>query len=105
LFKLPAISVDNCAGAPGAFFTVVSVTNHSGFELLPDRTLRGIVGRHWISAAHHNLHHQTYRCNYGLYFRFWDKLMGTDRMETAYDFLGAERSAAPLRHGSRVDAS
>ena len=24
-------------------------------------------------------HHEEYRCNYGLYFRFWDRLCGTDR--------------------------
>lgn len=67
--------------------TVVSVTNHSGYELLPDSWLRSFVGRHWISAAHHNLHHQNYNCNFALYFRFWDKLMGTDRLETEYEFL------------------
>lgn len=69
--------------------TIVSVTNHSGYEILPDSWLRSIVGRHWISAAHHNVHHQTYTCNYALYFRFWDRLMGTDRLETEYEFLRA----------------
>jgi sterol desaturase/sphingolipid hydroxylase (fatty acid hydroxylase superfamily) len=69
--------------------TVASVLNHTGFEVLPDSWLRGFVGRHLISAAHHNLHHQRYRCNYGLYFRFWDRLTGTDVLESAYDFLGA----------------
>jgi lathosterol oxidase len=67
--------------------TIVSVTNHSGFELLPDSWLKSFVGRHWISAAHHNLHHLNYQCNYALYFRFWDKLMGSDTLEDAYDFL------------------
>lgn len=81
--------------------TVVSVTNHSGFELLPDSWLRGFAGRHWISAAHHNLHHQTYRCNYALYFRFWDRVMGTDRLEDAYDFLAA-RPVAALESGERA---
>jgi lathosterol oxidase len=67
--------------------TVAGVTNHSGYEILPDGWLRGFVGRHWISAAHHNLHHQTYTCNYALYFRFWDRIMGTDKLETEYAFL------------------
>jgi lathosterol oxidase len=67
--------------------TVVSVTNHSGFEILPDEILRGFIGRHWISASHHNLHHLNYRCNFALYFRFWDKVMNTDAFEQAYDFL------------------
>ena len=77
--------------------TIVSVTNHSGFELLPDRRLRGFTGRHWISAAHHNLHHQNYNCNYALYFRFWDRVMGTDVLEDAYDFLRpAAAASAPV---------
>ncbi len=67
--------------------TVCSVLNHAGYEVFPDRWLRGLPGRHLISAAHHNLHHQRYSCNFALYFRFWDKLMGTDRLEQAYDFL------------------
>jgi sterol desaturase/sphingolipid hydroxylase (fatty acid hydroxylase superfamily) len=69
------------------FMTVTGVLNHTGYEILPDSWLRSFVGAHFISAAHHNLHHQRYRCNYALYFRFWDKLMGTDIMETEYDFL------------------
>ena len=76
--------------------TVVSVTNHSGFELLPDRLVSGVIGRNWISAAHHNLHHQSYTCNYALYFRFWDRVMGTDRLETAYDFLRPASANAAL---------
>jgi len=72
--------------------TITSVTNHSGFEVLPDRMLRGVVGRHWISAAHHNLHHLNYQCNLALYFRFWDKLMGTDLLESEYDFLRSDAS-------------
>jgi sterol desaturase/sphingolipid hydroxylase (fatty acid hydroxylase superfamily) len=67
--------------------TVVSVTNHSGYEIMPDAWLKSFGGRHWISAAHHNLHHLNYQCNFALYFRFWDKLMGTDELESAYDFL------------------
>ena len=30
------------------------------------------------TTTHHDLHHETGRTNYGLYFRFWDKLMGTE---------------------------
>jgi Delta7-sterol 5-desaturase len=67
--------------------TLCAVLNHSGYEVLPRGWLRGWPGRHLISAAHHDLHHKHVRCNYALYFRFWDKLMATDLMETEYDFL------------------
>ena len=30
------------------------------------------------TTTHHDLHHETGRYNYGLYFRWWDKLMGTE---------------------------
>ena len=30
------------------------------------------------TATHHQLHHDKYNCNYGLYFRLWDRLLGTD---------------------------
>lgn len=79
--------------------TIVSVTNHSGYEILPDAWLRGFAGRNWISAAHHNLHHQTYTCNYALYFRFWDRVMGTDKLESEYDFLRAPADGMAAESG------
>ena len=56
-----------------AVMTVMGVTNHMGWELFP-RALRGPL----ITAGHHQRHHERYRCNYGLYFRLWDRLCGTD---------------------------
>ncbi len=75
--------------------TVCAVMNHSAHEILPRAWLRGFGGRWFISAAHHDLHHAHVRCNYGLYFRVWDKLMGTDRMESDYAFM-----EAPVAPGS-----
>jgi sterol desaturase/sphingolipid hydroxylase (fatty acid hydroxylase superfamily) len=60
--------------------TVTAVMNHSGWEILPARFIDGPVGRHLITATHHSLHHTSFGANYGLYFRFWDRLMGTDAM-------------------------
>jgi sterol desaturase/sphingolipid hydroxylase (fatty acid hydroxylase superfamily) len=59
--------------------TVMGVTNHMGWELFPRRLVRGRAGAWLITASHHQRHHQQYGCNYGLYFRFWDRLCGTDR--------------------------
>lgn len=34
----------------------------------------------WIfSSTHHSVHHQRHDGNFGLYFTFWDRLMGTER--------------------------
>ena len=62
-----------------AVMTVMGVTNHMGWELFPARFVRGPAGRWLITASHHQRHHSDYRCNYGLYFRLWDRLCGTDR--------------------------
>lgn len=62
-----------------AIMTVMGVTNHMGWELFPRIVVRGVVGHWLITATHHQRHHDEYRGNYGLYFRFWDRLCGTDR--------------------------
>ncbi len=55
------------------------VINHMGWEIYPRRWVAGWFGRAVITPSHHHLHHRDYRCNYGLYFRFWDRVGGTDR--------------------------
>ncbi|KPF77637.1 sterol desaturase [alpha proteobacterium AAP81b] len=59
--------------------TVMGVTNHMGWEMFPASWVEGWFGRHIITASHHEAHHARYNCNYGLYFRFWDRVCGTDR--------------------------
>jgi sterol desaturase/sphingolipid hydroxylase (fatty acid hydroxylase superfamily) len=59
--------------------TVMGVTNHMGWEIFPAFVWRGPLGKWLITASHHQRHHLEYRCNYGLYFRFWDHICRTDR--------------------------
>ena len=61
------------------FATVMGVTNHMGWEMFPRALVESRIGHWLITASHHHRHHEHYRCNYGLYFRFWDHLCGTDR--------------------------
>jgi len=61
--------------------TVTSVLNHAGWEIFPKWWMQGWGGQHIISATHHNMHHTKFHANYGLHFRFWDRLMGTDIMD------------------------
>jgi len=66
-------------GAVLTVMTVMGITNHMGWELFPQRLVQSRLG-HWIiTASHHHRHHESYRCNFGLYFRVWDHLCGTDR--------------------------
>ena len=62
-----------------AIMTVMGVTNHMGWELFPRALVHSRLGGWLITASHHQRHHAEYRCNYGLYFRVWDRLCGTDR--------------------------
>ncbi len=59
--------------------TVMGVTNHMGWEMFPRFMWAGPLGGWLITASHHQRHHERYGCNYGLYFRFWDRLCGTDQ--------------------------
>lgn len=77
--------------------TVMGVTNHMGWELFPRAIVHGPLGRWLITASHHELHHQRYRCNYGLYFRFWDRLCGTDE---GLGTFAVSRAAAGRARGS-----
>ena len=74
--------------------TVMGVTNHMGWELFPRRLVEGRAGAWLITASHHQRHHQQYGCNYGLYFRFWDRLCGTDRGLGAFDPPAAPAAGA-----------
>ena len=62
-----------------AIMTVMGVSNHMGWEMFPRWMVQGPAGRWLITASHHQRHHEQYNCNYGLYFRVWDRLCGTDR--------------------------
>lgn len=61
-----------------AIMTVMGIANHMGWEMFPRVMVHGPIGRWLITATHHQRHHDVYRGNYGLYFRFWDRLCGTD---------------------------
>ncbi len=59
--------------------TVMGVTNHMGWEMFPRAFVHSRAGNWVITASHHQRHHDEYLCNFGLYFRLWDRLCGTDR--------------------------
>ncbi|CAN5424521.1 sterol desaturase family protein [soil metagenome] len=68
-----------------SIMTVMGVGNHMGWEMFPRALVRGPVGGWLITASHHQRHHDLYACNYGLYFRVWDRLCGTDRGIGTFD--------------------
>ncbi len=58
--------------------TIWSVVNHLGLDRLPVNFPHHWLGKYFIGPAHHSLHHLKYSFNYGLYFTFWDKVLGTE---------------------------
>jgi lathosterol oxidase len=58
---------------------VYNVYGHLGYELYPKGFSRSRIGR-WINTSiNHNQHHEHFQGNYGLYFLWWDRWMGTLR--------------------------
>ncbi len=57
--------------------TVWAVVNHLGLDVFPVSFPHHWLGRWFIGPAHHSVHHRRYTLHYGLYFTFWDKLLGT----------------------------
>ncbi|MGV3459740.1 MAG: sterol desaturase family protein [Flavobacterium sp.] len=54
-----------------------NVKAHLGYELYPAWWNRSWL-RFLTSSTHHNMHHTRFRGNYGVHFRIWDRLMGTE---------------------------
>ena len=59
--------------------TISAIINHAGVEIYPtENKLKGFK-KHIIGATHHDQHHRNLKKNFGLYFTFWDKWMGTEK--------------------------
>ena len=92
-----------------AFYIVMMVmifknaTAHCGYELMPKSWARlPMLG--WLtSVTHHDMRHERASGNYGFYFTWWDRWMGTEhknyleRFETAGDW--ARKADAKLAAG------
>jgi sterol desaturase/sphingolipid hydroxylase (fatty acid hydroxylase superfamily) len=58
--------------------TLSAVINHAGVEVYPSGKLGHGLSSWLIGATHHDQHHRKFTVNYGLYFTFWDRWMGTE---------------------------
>ena len=74
---------------------VRNTLGHSGYELYP----AGPGGRPLLdfmtTTTHHDLHHAQAGWNYGLYFTWWDRLMGTEHPEDHARFAAAAGAGRP----------
>lgn len=72
---------------------VINVYGHLGYEIMPRWFRHSIMFEFVNTSCHHNLHHKRFKGNYGLYFRVWDRLMGTEHPDYVkeYDRVQAQR--------------
>ncbi len=75
------------------YMIIRNVTGHLGFEIFP----KGWTKNKWLSwttaVTHHNIHHERFHTNYGLYFTWWDRWMKTE--DSAYHKQFDEVKARP----------
>jgi Delta7-sterol 5-desaturase len=88
-----------------AFMIMRNVMGHAGVELMP-RALADSRWFGWINATtHHDLHHQSFRYNYGLYFTWWDRLMGTEHPAYREELRGETRAQRPATLAAPAEAA
>ncbi|HMQ49505.1 MAG TPA: sterol desaturase family protein [Saprospiraceae bacterium] len=63
-----------------------NIIGHLGYEIFPAYFVRHPFFQWFNTSTHHNMHHKHFHCNYGLYFNFWDRLMGTNHPEYLHRF-------------------
>jgi len=56
----------------------INVYGHLGYEIAPKWLRHSFLFEMMNTSTHHNMHHAKFKENYGLYFRFWDRLMKTE---------------------------
>jgi len=87
-----------------AFMIIRNVMGHAGVELMP-RSLADSRWFGWINATtHHDLHHSSFHYNYGLYFTWWDHLMGTEHPAYRQQLRGHREIGAARRFAKAADA-
>ena len=63
------------------FSIIYNAYGHLGWEIYGKKFRNGPIGK-WINTStSHNAHHKYFTGNYGLYFLFWDRVMGTLRKD------------------------
>jgi Delta7-sterol 5-desaturase len=85
---------------------VRNTIGHSGYEIFPARRDGRPLFNFLTSVTHHDLHHAQAGWNYGLYFTWWDRLMGTEHPEYYARFAAAtaKRCAVRVRAPVKVAA-
>lgn len=91
-------------------FTLLAFTfnvyGHLGYEVAPKWFRNSFLFSIFNTSTHHNIHHGKFKGNYGLYFRIWDRAMGTEHPDYVkeYDKIQARRFGTPEVASKRENA-
>jgi sterol desaturase/sphingolipid hydroxylase (fatty acid hydroxylase superfamily) len=86
-------------GVVGLFVIHQLVRNtigHSGYELFPARRDGRPMFGFLTTVTHHDMHHAQAGWNYGLYFTWWDRWMGTEHPEYLVTYARAAGRAPAI---------
>jgi len=77
---------------------LLNVMGHLGFEIFPKGFASHRLLKWHNTSTHHNMHHRLTKCNYGLYFNIWDRLMKTNHpdYEQSFDDVTEKREQGKL---------
>jgi len=65
---------------------IINVYGHLGYEIMPKWFRFTWAFEILNTSVHHNLHHSKFKGNYGLYFRIWDRMMGTEHPDYVKEY-------------------
>lgn len=84
------------------WFTFLEAYVHLGFEVLPRWIARNPITKFLGTAVFHDMHHENGAYNFGVYFTWWDRMMGT--IHPQYTERYEQVTEQPLSWRAPVDA-
>ena len=74
-----------------------NIKAHLGYEFYSANFNKSWL-RFLTSSTHHNMHHSRFKGNYGVHFRIWDKLLGTEfkEYEAEFDKVQERKKIKPI---------
>ncbi len=84
---------------------LINVGAHNGYEFFPKGFTTHKIFKWHNTAPHHNMHHKFAKCNYGLYFNFWDRVMKTNhaKYEEYFEGVIAQREHSKIADEAQVE--
>jgi Delta7-sterol 5-desaturase len=82
-----------------------NIKSHLGYEFFPKNFNKSWL-RFLSSSTYHNMHHSKFNGNYGVHFRFWDRLCGTEfkDYEQEFEIINDRKNGIINNHISIVNA-